>query len=674
MHYPGKHDNDSKPNEELHKDKVVWNHPAGSIEFVNTSDTESITITHKSGSFSRKDKFGTEELTTRDKRENILGDSTLSILGSKTELIDETSEKIILGDEISKIGDVDKWQKPMEDIKKEQRELHDLKRLFEIKRTNKHNSIDQAPGQSKAGSPADCPTDKNESKILLTDTPSVVTLAENKIPRTIMEIEDVEESYKTIIGGGDDRCLTCWGALLSPSTQDGKWSDEGLKQQIVQKRIDIQKKIYESEKHLGQNKHPEGGSSIQTIAKNFIENIGLVFNDFESFRKDPKGKLVPYGIKIDPLGTTIYTQYRETSLIEHVNVEKFPGGSYDLNICDGWKVTVGSNGIDFKTTGPLNIYGTLVNILGEQITMNSRGELSLGGERVDISGDVITLRPRKTSRKLETGPVTEDEQQVLVDGNLNVGINAIIRGGLHVEGELTTHHITAPCEYQITESDFVWGKQIPPTDFGQCLGGLNGIKDNRHAEECSGPLDKSPTYATLLPGAKIGYAIGVDSNGDSHCLDVYSLESPNFAIVDPHFHYFKNVPLKLFSQNSDAEVSAGVIQGAGNANPHDAVRAAGARNNWPTPVLAHKTQNSKSEFDVVEKFGGNGCEPLVINKTDWIEPCVADSLPPGEGVRTSQYTDSVLKTRVDEIEKLLETKYKEIQNIMNTLSELKAKF
>jgi len=671
MDYPGKYNNDNKENAEIFKDKVVLNQPAGNLEFINTKDSESVTLTHKNGSFDKMNKFGKDELVTRDKREHVMGDSLEAVNGRKTIIIDEDEEKIVLGDILSTVGDADKWQEPMMNIKKEQKELHDVKRLFETKRTKKHNDIDQAPSQTKSGSHAKCPTNENKSKMIYNSSPTKVTNTKVN-SRKVIKVEDGSEEYKEVSGSGTNRCLTCWGKMLSPSSQDGKWATETEKSKIVQKRVEIQKKIYEYEKQLGQNKHPNGGTSVQTVAKNFIQNIGLVFNDFESYRKDPIGKLVPCGVKIDPLGTTIYTQYRESALVEQVDVEKFPGGSYNLNVCDGWTATVGSNGIEFKTTGPLNLFGPQVNLIGQTINVGAKDEVTVEGDRVDITGDIISLRPRKNKRDTETGANTEDEQQVLIDGNLNVGLNAIIRGGAHIEGELSVQHITAPAEYHVTETDFTYGVQqepkvLPPTG-DLCYYGENGKHVDLEPDECTDEAQKSPTYATLLPGALIGYAVGTDSNGDKHCLEVYSLKSENFAVVDQHVHYFKNIASKLFEKSSQVDATVGSIKGSGSANAHDAVRTVGARNNWDKPVLAQPVKNSKTNNTVVQKFGGS-CEPVTINKQDWENASAKeDSLPDGEGVRTKKYTDEKLKEKIKSIEADLESKYTEIKQALAEVS------
>jgi len=670
MDYPGKYSNDAD-NEEIFKEKTVLNQLAGHLEFINTQDQESVTIGHKSGSFDRLNKDGKESLVVRDKREYINGDNLLNIGGTSLTIIDETEEKIVLGDVLEKIGDIDKWQKPMEEIKKIQRELHDKKRLFETKRTNKKNDIDQAPSQTKSG--IHKKFEGINSKVIKNKKNPKIS-KQKKNSGTIPKIEEASDSYQSVNSSGPT-CLTCWGKLLSPSSQDGSFAVETSKNDIIKQREDIQKRIFEFEKQLGQNKHPEGGSYIRTIAKDFIENIGLVFNDFESYRKDPKGKLVPCGVKIDPSGTTIYTQYRESSLVEYVDVEKFPGGSYELNICDGWNVTVGSNGINFKTTGPLNIFGSIVNITGENLLFNSRSETFIGGERIDLSGEIISLRPKKLSRELETGITTEEEQQVLIDGNLNVSLNAIIRGGAHVEGELSVHHITAPCEYQITETNFSWGNAVEPRvlpnpDPRLCAFGQNGVKNE--VEPSSGESDTpmSPTYATLLPGAYLGKAVGYDSNGQPLCLDVYSERSENFAIVDPHVHPFKTIASKLIDSSTKIENSVGNIQSSGSADIHGAIRAIGSRNNWTAPVLAKPIKNSKNPLTVTEKFGGKN-SPIKISLTDWEESSAEDSRPSGEGVRTSNYSDESLKNKLLSLEKELESKYKEIGEILSNLSDLK---
>jgi len=126
--------------------------------------------------------------------------------------------------------------------------------------------------------------------------------------------------------------------------------------------------------------------------------------------------------------------------------------------------------------------------------------------------------------------------------------------------------------------------------------------------------------------------------------------------------------LKLFEKDSQIQASAGSLKGSGSASAHDAVRAVGARNNWPTPVLAKPVKNSKTEFTVTTKFGGGGCKQLTTTKTDWEEAAQADSLPQGEGVRTEKYSDETIKQKIKQLEADLESKYAELKQALAELS------
>lgn len=673
--YPGDRNNEPNPNQEQSRDLALINQPAGGIEFRNVKDDEMVTIYHKNGSLLRFNKKSTDLLHTQDKREHIMGDSHLQVNGNVVEIFDKNVETISYGDSINKVGDVDKWQPYSEEYRKLIKEIHDIKRLFEIKRVKYHNFIDQAPEQTKDGSLAPCPIEKTKSKVLYTVAPMLYTPTP-KAPclRTIMTVADPIQEYKTVSGGGGKmfgsgwECFTCWGTGYSPSSQDGIWSEEKLKKEITQKRIDIQEKLFEVEKHLGQNKHREGGTQINKVSKDYVGVIGLAFNDFESFRRDPKGKLVPYGIKIDPFGSGLYTQYRESTLIEHVHVDRMPGGMVDLTISDSLSLIVGSNGINIKSTGPAEFYSPMFNIASEQFNLNSRGELTIGGERVDISGEIITIRPRKVEREIENAkgeivdPLpanfkskTEPEQQVFIDGNLNVGLNAIIKGGMHVEGEVSLLHITAPLEYQITETDFEFGNQK------NC--DLDPTVDN----DCSEP-SKSPTYADIVPGCLIGYCV-VGSGSSAGTWPVFSICAPNSVLVHPHHHYFKNLPLKLIRDNIEVNMTVGDKTETKILDPHSVVRSIGSRNNFADTVNAKPVVNSTTNNTVHEKFGGSACKPLEISNGNWEEPNQNETFPPGEGVRTSSYPDSVIFEKVKELEKSLEEKYKELQKIIDQLSK-----
>ena len=671
--YPGDRSNEPEKNQEPFRDLAIINQPAGHLEFINTKDDEMMDLGYRDGSFYRFNKFAIDEFAKNDKRVHIMGDSRTEIGGNVVNIFNKNVENIQLGDSITKVGDVDKWQSYQEKIKAEYRDLHDDKQLFEIKRVKVHNYIDQAPAQEKSGTLAACPIEATTSKMIYTVNPTIFTPSVKSVcGHQPMSLRDNETIFKSIDGSGGKissegwGCLCCWGTGDSPSSQDGDWDVETVKAKIAQKKVDIQDKILDFEKHLGQNSHRDGGTEMEKISKDYFGMFGLAFNDFESFRKDPKGKLVPATLKVDPFGSKIYVNYRESSLVENVNVERFPGGNYDLVVCDGYNLTVGSNGINIKTTGSAEIFAPIINITAEDLTLNSRGDFRIGGERVDITAEIITLRPKKKVREIEDASgntaelpangktETEEEQQVLIDGGLGVATNLIVKGGSHLEGEVTLQHVTAPCEYLITEADFEYGLQS------------NCSMDSENAtDECSEPFYSS-TYADIIPGCIIGYAI-VASGSSAGAWPVYSTCAPNSVMVHPHRHFYKSMPLKLVRDNIETEVTVGDMIETKTINPNAVIRAIGALNNKTVPVLPKPVQNSKTEHTVLNKFGGSSCDKLVIGES-WGEANESDTLPEGEGVRTASYTDAQLFDKVKELEDKLESKYKELQEKLAKLT------
>ena len=666
--YPGNRNNEPNPNNEVHRDLVIINQPAGHLQFVNTKDDELIDLGYKDGSFIKFTKHSIDELVKNDKRTHVMGDNRSETNGNLVEMIDKDHESIILGDNLVKVGDVDKWQKYQEQWKTlVKKRIHKLRRLFEIKRTKQHNKIDQADDQTKSGSLASTPSREIETKTLVMISPTVYVPG-IKIPcaHQIPIIEDNDYEYKSIVADGGWGEFTGWGTGYSPSSQDGTWDKETSKDKITSERIALQEQLFDIEKQLGQNKHRDGGSKVEKISKDYIGVVGLTFNDQESFRKDPKGKLVPYGIKIDPFGNSLYTQYRETSLVESVSVDQLPGGKYDFVANDGYNLTVGSNGISIKTTGSMERYAPIILETSESHTIHSNGELVLGAERIDISGEVITFRPKKVERSIEdaSGEIadlpanaktkTEPEQQVLIDGNLNIGLNAIIAGGMHVEGELTVQHITAPMEEHITDGCFEWGVQTPCS------------LDSTNDQDCIEP-SKSPVYADIVEGCLIGYCI-VASGDSAGTWPVYSTCAPNSVMVHDHFHYYKNIPMKLIRDNIDSIITVGDKIDSASLDPHSAVRAIGARNNFANRVLAMPVVNSKTNNTVLEKFNGSACDPLEITNTNWVEDNKNETLPELEGLRSSKYTEDVLNQKISDLNAKWEARYKELQDKLDKLS------
>ena len=106
----------------------------------------------------------------------------------------------------------------------------------------------------------------------------------------------------------------------------------------------------------------------------------------------------------------------------------------------------------------------------------------------------------------------KNNRQVLVDGNLGVNQNIVVGGSMHVEGELSVHHITAPVEIQETEPVTVRGK--------------------------------------ILSGYKIA-KVGDGGDDEGKGADVNSINCEMVIQLYPHTHPFKNVPLKLMKDKDE---------------------------------------------------------------------------------------------------------------------------
>jgi len=221
---------------------------------------------------------------------------------------------------------------------------------------------------------------------------------------------------------------------FSPSSQDGIWMPEPMKQSggILDIQIALaQSELLPLQRELGE------GDEITTIAKNKVENIGLVMNDLKSFRVDPKGKLRIDGVNVALEG--VYATFKTSPHVEYVDVDDVPGGDYNLTCGNKYKLLVGAKGINIKTFGPMDMYGTIVNLIGEQINIASQNEVLIdGGERFNIRARKISLIPI-------------EHQPVVIDGQLHVTRNAIVGGGMFVDGEMGMLHVTAPFEYYTTE-------------------------------------------------------------------------------------------------------------------------------------------------------------------------------------------------------------------------------
>lgn len=464
MDYPAGYENDplsESPEDRIFRNKTVLNSNKHTIEMIDTDDHEILKLNHYSGSFKEFGNFSNIELATHNDQHRVMGDQFVTVGGNRSLYIGNHSEDIVAGDKFITIGTSE--APIVKAILDYHKEVHKYKRLFNVQRTKAEwTPQETSPLQQQvpigtgyslcplcSGLQYDPNVMKEGSDWL--EAPMPIGDCTGMFMPPLMTFADEAHAFTgmaAIYGGMLCPCCqnTMWkdtewgksivaGIALSPSTEGGMWAPDpkllpgGALDSAIK---EAGEKITEAEKMLGR-----GGDEIVDIAMSKIETIGLAFNDMESYRTDPIGKLKLDGCYVTPQITTPY--YLPAPHVEYVDVVDIPGGDYILTCGNRYKLTVGSRGVSIQTTGPLDVVGSIVNFAGKQVNVTSKNELMLDG------GERLTIR----ARKVTVNPV--EHNALTVDGQLHVTRNTIIRGGTMFEGEVGLLHVTAPVEWHLTE-------------------------------------------------------------------------------------------------------------------------------------------------------------------------------------------------------------------------------
>jgi len=577
MDYPGTYENISKDEErvfdtntETYRNKYVINQKGGSLEFINTDNREILKMTHYSGSFLEFNNQTNIQFAAVNNQRLVQEDDYDTVNGFRNWYTERDLDHIVRGDYYHKVGYQNfnhhlNWRETMHEIAQ-------VKALFDIQRVNGIPGQNGKLSQTKTGVAAPCPVCVDVDSLtglpktnytrafnqfllpsiqLKTDTskaggngatkatmgapglqgyfnpyrqqfppspapPNPVqymmtdpTGASPKLYTSAQLHEAVAIDPLWVLQGPGfifgERCPACNGTGLSTSSMDGVWTETPQKNTETFKQLvkSVAEKLAPIESELGM-----GGSEIITIAKHKVENIGLVMNDFPSIRTDPTGKMFRSDVRVHKHG--VFVNQTPSPVIEPVHVDDMPGGSYTLNIANRWNVHVGAGGVSIKTAGRVEIGGSQVTVGGDQVSIGSKNEVNIdGGKRLNIVSDIISIRQRERG-------------QVLVDSNLGVSQNVVIGGGLHVEGELSCHHITAPVEIHETEVARIFSKLLSGLTF-KC-----NINGGSHAVSPHGTAHPSWGGATVT--------LISDSN-DDHVIDY------------GHSHLFKNAAMHLVASN-----------------------------------------------------------------------------------------------------------------------------
>jgi len=446
--YPATYENINKKddNSQVFRGKTVFNSNKHSIELIDTDNREILKLTHYSGSFKEFNNLANIELAANNDQKMVIGDQFLTVKKNQSLYVAQSQELIVGKDQYITVGKIDRTNTDL--LKTLLKEIHEYKRLFDIRRTKlgiAPNAVSQY--QQQQGNYANCPvcdhipyepdiegmqSDLSKLAIPLWVPDGLGVVEQVPYPDlNLGEFESLIGLYGIYKGA---YCNTCnpggTGANpgYSPSTQDGTWEQETLKNSIKTKLLN--NRIAEIERLLGE------GDQIITVSKNKIENVGLVMNDMVSYRVDPMGKIRINNLYVAPEST--YSSFKPTPHVEYVDVDDIPGGDYNLTCTNKYKLLVGAKGISIKTFGPIDIYGTIVNFAGEQVNISSQNEVMIdGGEKLSIKARKISVLPY-------------EHNAVVVEGQLHTTGNSIINGGAFIEGELGFLHATAPYDYHET--------------------------------------------------------------------------------------------------------------------------------------------------------------------------------------------------------------------------------
>ena len=458
--------------------KHVLNTNKHSLEFIDTDLAEVLKMTHFSGSFLEFNNYTTSQLSTNNDQKLVVGDQFETVRKNKSLFVGGNQETIITGDKFTKLGSFKDRSQIAQQILDLLRIPHEMKRLFETQRAMPYG-IHNSTLQLRVGLPGPCPVCQGAGmKFLLpcftcSGTGLSPSSQDGAYPPEPVKWVPISKPYfwfdditrQWIIPGPIPPCAPLfWDPArriwvnpnwipnidpIDPSlpiTPPLSWIEtRGLPDYWVTPLLnhtarETQRLLYDLESQFG-----NGGDEITNVTGSRNETIGTVFNDLASYRIDPVGKIRNSRTFISLFGT--YVAMKSTPLVEYVDVDSVPGGDYDLTVGNKYSLTVGSKGVRIKTTGPLDIYGTIVNFTGEQVNISSKNEVIVdGGERLELRASVITLKPKIESEPNlgANGVPRTADQYVLLDGNVGVKGNMTVVGGTYHEGEVLLQHMTAP--------------------------------------------------------------------------------------------------------------------------------------------------------------------------------------------------------------------------------------
>lgn len=538
--YPsGYENNDNTGNADVENLKrrqmTAMNYKGGSISFNGTDNEESLSISHDSGSHTEYNNSGKKSL--------VMGQNNKLVKGPQYTTIEDTASFFCGEDAVYKIsGDLNiqtgtanyaaaqKWKDAASDI-------HAVKSLPETQNSG-NDSFFSSPLAKKTTKNPPCPAcsqgraydtltggngDKKNKKTINDGQSSFMDgLIKSLLPfpkSPKLEIQDA----KTENFPKKEKCPICKGSGISPSTMGGEFPKESRKNEIGNLYLKSAKDFFDAENDLG-----NGGGLSLNVTKDFFLSIGCAANDFDSIRINKQGAAHDIGMKLDG-GKGLYPSQVVGSVVEKVHVDKFTGGQFTLDAQNGINLMGGSGGFDFSSTGVMSLYGTMTEISGEQVNISSKSGLNVATD------EILSLKAPNIS--------IQSDNQTFVKNNLAVNGNIVCSGGVMVQGELFTQHITAPLCFQETETQ----SELYGTAYGE-----KALKIGYIAVGTTFTAKIDGSEKTIIITNNPVPIVTTDSGqkADDGCVYVY-----------PHSHVFRNLPLTLKGTYEEVRANAAGIDG-----------------------------------------------------------------------------------------------------------------
>ena len=540
----------------IYRNRFIFNQRGGSLTIDNTTNEEKVKLSHRSGSNISLNNVVNSELASNNKQTLVVNDSFETVSNDKNQFIGKDFISRVGQTTYNFNGFIDKseldvfkaWKKLYEPIAKKNSQ-------FRINRGG--IGVPKGDATKLEGSRDSNPTLKNKLFVvnntfngykpdppIRNKTQDDVTFYVKVIDRGVIipaseaspTVSDITEAAGSsgskapgVLEFGSEKSAATengtWGknTIHLPSSTSSNWSDSkpcgniddpscwdqndilnitksgggSENSSTTNLGVDINE-THKSALVLLEKEMGTGGDDISLLKRHKYHQIGAVFNDFPSVRIDPKGRSQPLEIVVSKTGA-----FKNQDYFPHIeevdNSSNFPCGNDDKIVGNRYTRTVGSGGIQLKSTGNMELAGTILKTGFTRVHINASHGIVIGSENgIELQSiKTITLRT---------------DRQVYVEGALGVRNNLIVGGGAYVEGELYCHHITAPLEVHQTEDTTLFGK-----------------------------------FATDTPRNLV---IGETKIGDNW-YPVFALEKDNLIMNYPHSHHHNGIPMRLTKSNSD---------------------------------------------------------------------------------------------------------------------------